>query len=51
LARYVYRVAVSNCRLVACEQGQVTFHWKDYAHGNRQRTMTLDAVEFIRRFL
>jgi hypothetical protein len=29
----------------------VTFRWKDYAHGNRHRTMTLDAVEFIRRFL
>ena len=29
----------------------MTFRWKDYAHGNRQRLMTLDAVEFIRRFL
>ena len=44
-------MAISNRRLLALEDGQVTFRWKDYAHGNRQRLMTLDAVEFIRRFL
>ncbi len=38
-------------RLVSFENGKVTFRWKDYAHGNRNRTMTVDAVEFIRRFL
>jgi Putative transposase len=51
LARYTHRVAITNRRLLACEDGQVTFRWKDYQRGNRQRLMTLDAVEFIRRFL
>jgi hypothetical protein len=51
LARYTHRVAISNRRLLALEDGRVTFRWTDYAHGNRHRTMTLDAVEFIRRFL
>jgi hypothetical protein len=51
LARYTHRVAITNGRLLALQVGQVTFQWKDYQHGNRQRTMTLDAVEFLRRFL
>jgi len=51
LARYTHRVAITNRRLLALEEGRVTFRWKDYAHGNRQRLMTLDAVECIRRFL
>jgi hypothetical protein len=51
LARYTHRVAISNRRLLRLENGQVTFAWKDYARGNRQSTMTLAAVEFIRRFL
>ena len=51
LARYTHRVAISNRRLVSLADGQVTFHWKDYAHGGRQGTMTLDAIEFARRFL
>jgi hypothetical protein len=51
LARYTHRVAITNRRLLACENGQVTFRWKDYQRGNRQRLMTLDAAEFIRRFL
>jgi putative transposase len=51
LARYTYRVAITNRRLLALQDGQVTFRWKDYQRGNRQRTMTLDAVEFLRRFL
>jgi hypothetical protein len=51
LARYTHRVAITNRRLLALEEGRVTFRWKDYAHGNRQRLMILDAVEFIRRFL
>ena len=51
LARYTHRVAISNQRLVAFQDGQVTFRWKDYAHGNAQKEMTLSAVEFTRRFL
>jgi len=51
LARYVHRVAISNSRLVGMADGQVTFTWKDYAHGGKQRKMTLPAVEFLRRFL
>jgi hypothetical protein len=51
LARYTHRVAISNARLVKMEAGQVSFHWKDYAHGNEPKVMTLDALEFIRRFL
>jgi Putative transposase/Transposase zinc-binding domain len=51
LARYTHRVAISNGRLLSLEDGKVTFQWKDYAHGNRQSTMTLQAAEFIRRFL
>jgi hypothetical protein len=51
LARYTHRVAISNRRLVALEDGEVKFHWKDYAHGGGQKTMTLKATEFIRRFL
>jgi hypothetical protein len=51
LARYTHRVAIANQRLVAMEEGYVTFRWKDYKHGNQLRTLTLDALEFIRRFL
>jgi hypothetical protein len=51
LARYTHRVAISNHRLLGMENGKVTFRWKDYAHGGKQRTMTLAAEEFIRRFL
>jgi hypothetical protein len=51
LGRYTHRVAISNHRLLACKDGRVTFSWKDYARGNAQRTMTLPADEFTRRFL
>jgi hypothetical protein len=51
LARYTHRVAISNHRLVAFQNGQVTFRWKDYAHGNKKRKMTLTVDEFLRRFL
>jgi Putative transposase/Transposase zinc-binding domain len=51
LGRYTHRVALSNDRLVSLEAGQVRFRWKDYAHGNRGKTMTLSAEEFLRRFL
>jgi hypothetical protein len=51
LARYTHRVAISNARLVKLDHGQVTFRYKDYADANRQKTMTLSAEEFLRRFL
>ncbi len=51
LARYTHRVAISNRRILSLEDGKVSFSWKDYANGSRERVMTLDAVEFLRRFL
>ncbi len=51
LAGYTHRVAISNHRLVSFEHDQVTFRWKDYAHGNKKRIMTLSSEEFLRRFL
>lgn len=51
LARYTHRVAISNGRLLEMQDGHVTFRWRDSADGNQQKRMTLDAVEFIRRFL
>ena len=51
LARYTHRVAISNGRLLALRDGQVTFRWRDSADHNTQKVMTIDAVEFIRRFL
>jgi hypothetical protein len=51
LARYTHRVAISNSRLLSLDDGKVAFRWKDYAHGHREKTMTVDAHEFIRRFL
>src|SRR5271167_354623 len=51
LGRYTHRVAISNHRLVALEGHQVTFRWRDSAHGNQQRLMTLAVEEFLRRFL
>ena len=51
LARYTHKAAISNHRLVALADGRVSFRWKDYAHGGRQGIMTLDSVEFVRRFL
>ncbi|HSS84949.1 MAG TPA: IS91 family transposase [Reyranella sp.] len=53
LARYTHRVAISNSRLVALDDRGVTFRYKDYRRNrqSRQRTMTLAAHEFIRRFL
>ena len=51
LARYTHRAAISNHRLLELIDGQVRFRWKDYARGGRWRTMTLSAIEFVRRFL
>jgi hypothetical protein len=50
LARYTHRVAISNHRLISLDDGKVTFRWKDYAHGGKQRLMTLGSDEFLRRF-
>jgi hypothetical protein len=51
LGRYTHRVAIANSRIVGFEDGQVSFTWKDYRHGGKTKVMTLDADEFIRRFL
>jgi len=51
VGRYTHRVAISNNRLLSMHNGKVRFRWKDYRDGNRQKTMTLDGGEFIRRFL
>jgi len=51
LARYTHRVAISNHRLLAFQDDHVTFLWKDYAHGNKKKKMTLSSQEFLRRFL
>ena len=50
LGRYTHRMAISNHRLLAFDGQKVSFLWRDYAHGNKQRVMTLDAGEFLRRF-
>ena len=47
----IHRVAISNSRLVALSDGNVTFRWRDSAHGNKKRLMTLPVEEFLRRFL
>jgi hypothetical protein len=51
LGYYTHRIAISNHRLVAFENGQVTFRWRDSAHKNKKRLMTLHVDEFLRRFL
>lgn len=51
LARYTHRVAISNNRLQSLSDGRVAFRWKNYAKGHRWRTMSITAVEFIRRLL
>src|SRR6202051_1977565 len=51
LGRYTHRVAISNHRLVSLANQQVTFRWRDSAHNNEQKLMTLALDEFLRRFL
>jgi hypothetical protein len=51
LGAYTHRVAISNSRLVALSEHNVTFRWRDSAHGNKKRLMTLPVEEFLRRFL
>jgi Putative transposase len=51
LGRYSHRVAIANSRLLALEDGHVSFHWKDYADHHRTKVMRLSIEEFIRRWL
>jgi hypothetical protein len=51
LARYTHRVAISNARLLDMREGRVTLRYKDYADAHRPKAMTLDADEFLRRFV
>ena len=51
LGRYTHRVAISNHRLLALADGQITFRWRDSADHNRQKLMTVSRDEFLRRFL
>jgi hypothetical protein len=51
LGRYTHRVAISNHRIVSCADQKVIFRWRDSAHNNEQKLMTLSLDEFLRRFL
>lgn len=51
VSRYTHRIAISNRRILSFTNNRVTFEWRDYADGNRKKGMTLDALEFLRRFL
>ena len=51
LGRYTHRVAISNNRVKSLQKGQVTFTYRDRADQNKQKSMSLHATEFIRRFL
>ena len=51
LAKYVYKTAISNNRILSCDDGKVSFRWRDYSDHNKIKTMTVTADEFIRRFL
>ena len=51
LGAYTHRAGISNSRLVSLSEGQVSFRWRDSAHGNRKCVMSLPVDEFLRRFL
>jgi hypothetical protein len=51
LGRYTHRVAISNHRLVSLADEKITFRWRDSAHNNEQKLLTLSLDEFLRRFL
>jgi len=51
LGRYTHRIAISNQRILALHDGQVSFRWRDYADRDRSKVMLLSAEEFLRRFL
>ncbi len=51
LSRYTYKIAISNQRLLSVNEQSVTFRYKDYQDGDKNKIMTLAGVEFLRRFL
>jgi hypothetical protein len=51
LSRYTHRVAISNHRILNVDHGKVSFLWRDYADGSKEKVMTVEVPEFIRRFL
>jgi hypothetical protein len=51
LANYTHRIAISNSRIVSFDGHRVCFRYRDYAHGNVEKLLTLDVDEFLRRFL
>ena len=51
LGRYTHKIAISNHRILACDEQSVTFKWRDYADDNKEKIMQLHPHEFIRRFL
>lgn len=51
LGRYTHKIAISNHRILSCDEHSVTFKWRDYADGNKMKVMKLAPAEFIRRFL
>jgi hypothetical protein len=51
LSRYTHKIAISNHRILACDDQFVTFHWRDYSDNNKIKIMQLKPQEFIRRFL
>jgi len=51
LGRYTHKIAISNYRLLACDEQAVTFKWRDYADDNKEKVMQLKPHEFIRRYL
>ena len=51
LGRYTHRIAISNQRIVSCDDGKVTFTYKDYKDNEKIKEITIDAIEFIRRFM
>lgn len=51
LANYTHRIAISNSRILSFDGERVCFRYRDYAHGNAEKLLTLDADEFLRRFL
>lgn len=50
IGRYSHRIAITNHRIIAIDNGKVSFKWKDYKDNDKQKEMTLDAIEFVRRF-
>jgi len=51
LGRYTHKIAISESRIISCEDGKVTFMWRDYRDKNKNKEMTLDVIEFMRRYM